>query len=108
MWLLAQFHGLPADVQIGMQLDPATRQPTASLLSIADGSRAAVSLTSHDGRHDVVEGGPTALWEHVERAHQVWLRHDRPDWSRLGLTVTPDHQRLWIDSPEATSWPLRA
>jgi protein-L-isoaspartate O-methyltransferase len=106
VWLLAQLQGLPPGVQIGMQLDPDTRQPTASLVSTPDGSWAAVSLTSHDGRHDVVEGGPVALWEHVERAHQVWLDHNQPDWPRLGLTVTPQRQHLWIDTPDETSWPL--
>ncbi|MGH3907718.1 MAG: methyltransferase domain-containing protein [Pseudonocardiaceae bacterium] len=106
VWLLAHLHGLPPGGRIGMQLDPATRQPTDSLLSAADGSWAAVSLANHDGHHDVVEGGPTALWEHVERAHQLWLDHDQPDWPRLGLTVTPEHQHLWIDTPDATSWPL--
>ncbi len=105
-WLLALFHGLPAQIQIGMELNPDTRQPTASLLSAPDGSWAAVSLTDNMGRHDVVEGGPTALWEHVELAHQVWLEHDQPDWPRLGLTITLDHQHLWIDTPNGTSWPL--
>jgi methyltransferase of ATP-grasp peptide maturase system len=105
-WLLAQFHGLPADVHIGMRLDPGTRQPTASFLSAPDGSCAAVSLTSNNGHYDVIEGGPTALWDNVERAHQVWLEHGQPEWNRLGLTITPERQRLWIDSPEGTSWPL--
>lgn len=105
-WLLAQFHGLPADVHIGMHLDPGTRQPTASFLSAPDGSWAAVSLTSDNGYYDVIEGGPTALWNSVERAHQVWLEHEQPDWTRLGLTITPDHQRLWIGTPDGTSWSL--
>lgn len=105
-WLLAQLQGLPPSVQIGMQLDPDTRQPTDSLLSAYDGSWAAVSLTGHHGRYDVRKGGPVPLWEHVERAHQVWLDHDRPDWSRLGLTVTPEHQLLWIDTPDGPSWEL--
>lgn len=105
-WLLAQFHGLPADVHIGMHLDPGTRQPTASFLSAPDGSWAAVSLTSNNGHYDVIEGGPTALWDNIERAHQVWLEHGQPEWTRLGLTITPNHQRLWIDTPEGTSWPL--
>ncbi|MCA1704164.1 MAG: protein-L-isoaspartate carboxylmethyltransferase, partial [Actinobacteria bacterium] len=87
-------------------LDPDTRQPTDSLLSASDGSWAAVSLANHDGHHDVVEGGPTALWEHVEHAHHLWLDHDQPDWPRLGLTITPERQHLWIDTPNGTSWPL--
>jgi methyltransferase of ATP-grasp peptide maturase system len=105
-WLLAQFQGLPADVHIGMHLDPDTRQPTASFLSAPDGSWATVSLTSNHGHYDVIEGGPTALWDSLERAHQVWLEHEQPEWTRLGLTVTPDRQRLWIDTPDGTSWPL--
>ncbi len=103
--MLAQFHGLPADVQIGMQLDPDTRQPTASLLSTPDGSWAEVDLTGDNGHH-TIEGGPTALWEHVEQAHQVWLQHDEPEWLRLGLTTTPDRHDLWIDNPYGTSWQL--
>lgn len=106
-WLLAQFHGLPAAVQIGMHLDPDTREPTASLLTTPDGSWATVTLTSTNGRHDVVEAGPTALWEPVEHAHQTWLNHHQPDWPRLGVTITPEHQHLWIDTPDTTSWPLR-
>jgi len=104
-WLLAQFQGLPADVHIGMHLDPDTRAPTTSFLSAPDGSWATVSLTSNHGHYDVIEGGPTALWDSLERAHQVWLEHEQPDWTRLGLTITPDRQRLWIDTPDGTSWP---
>jgi methyltransferase of ATP-grasp peptide maturase system len=106
VWLLAQLEGLPADVHIGMHLDPDTREPTASFLSAPDGSWVAVSLTGSQGQYDVLEGGPTALWDSLERAHQVWLAHEQPGWTRLGLTITPQHQRLWIDNPEGTSWPL--
>lgn len=106
VWLLAQFHGLPASVQIGMELDPETRQPTASLLSTPDGSWAAVSLTGDNDHYDVVEGGRAALWSSIEHAHQMWLHHDRPDWPRLGLTVTAERQHLWIDTPDGTSWQL--
>jgi methyltransferase of ATP-grasp peptide maturase system len=105
-WLLAQFQGLPAGIHIGMHLDPGTREPTASFLSAPDGSWAAVSLTSNQGHYEVIEGGPTALWDSVERAQQVWLEHGQPEWTRLGLTITPQRQRLWIDTPEGTSWPL--
>lgn len=45
-------------------------------------------------------------WDNVEQAHRAWLEHERPEWTRLGLTITPEGQRLWIDAPEGTSWPL--
>jgi len=86
--LLAQFQGLPAGVHIGMHLDPDTRQPTASFLSAPDGCWATVRLISSRGHYDLIEGGPTALWDSVERAHQVWLEHEQPDWTRFGLTIT--------------------
>jgi hypothetical protein len=89
-----------------MHLDPGTRQPTASFLSAPDGSWATVSLTSNQGHYDVIEGGPTALWDSLERAHQVWLEHEQPEWTRLGLTITPECHRLWIDTPNGRSWPL--
>ncbi|MDR7303018.1 hypothetical protein JOF55_003199 [Haloactinomyces albus] len=99
VWLLARFHGLPTDVAVGMQLDPQTRQPTAATMSTPDGSTATIDLAPIDGRHRVTETGPTSLWDPVEHAHQAWLDHDRPDWPRLGLTITPHHQWLWIDEP---------
>lgn len=105
VWFLAQLHGLPRGVQFGMTLDPDSRQPTASLLSAPDGSRATVGLNSDLGTFDVTEAGPTPLWEPVERAHEAWLASSQPDWTRIGTTVTPDEQWIWIDSPDArTRW----
>jgi Protein-L-isoaspartate(D-aspartate) O-methyltransferase (PCMT) len=71
-----------------------------------NGSWAVVSLTSDQDHYDVIEGGPAALWDTIERAHRVWREHNQPDWTRLGLTITPERQRLWIDTPDGTSWPL--
>ncbi|WP_019855121.1 methyltransferase domain-containing protein [Actinopolyspora mortivallis] len=108
VWLLAQVHGLPDGVTVGMRLDPHTRQPAAATMTAPDGSTAEVSLTdSTAGRYDVTETGPTPLWEPVEQAHHTWLEHDQPDWPRLGLTATAHHQWLWIDHPDsAVHWPL--
>lgn len=104
VWLLAQVHGLPTGIHIGMDLDPNTRQPTANFLTAPDGSWTTISLTSTNGNHTVHEGGPTELWKPVEHAHRAWLTHDQPDWSRLGLTITHDEQHLWIDQPDGTRW----
>lgn len=101
VWFLAQLHGLPPGVQFGMTLDPDSRQPTASLLSAPDGSRATVGLVGDAGAYEVTEVGPTPLWTSVERAHETWLASSQPDWTRIGTTVTPDEQWIWIDSPDA-------
>ncbi|HEY6424360.1 MAG TPA: hypothetical protein VIY28_14145 [Pseudonocardiaceae bacterium] len=39
------------------------------------------------------------LWVHVEHAHQRWHTWDRPDWTRFGITVTTDEQRVWLGEP---------
>ncbi|GAB3554638.1 protein-L-isoaspartate O-methyltransferase [Actinopolyspora lacussalsi] len=102
VWLLAQFHGIPDGVTIGMRLDPNTRQPTAATMTAPDGSTADIGLTaSGSGRYEVTETGPTSLWEPVERAHRTWLTHGKPDWTRLGITATEYEQRLWIDQPDS-------
>ncbi|SFE54371.1 Protein-L-isoaspartate O-methyltransferase [Actinopolyspora alba] len=108
VWLLAQFHGLPAGVTIGMRLDPDTAQPAAATMTAPDGSAADITLTaSGDGRHEVTETGPTPLWEPVEHAHRTWLTHGKPEWPRLGITATAHHQWLWMDHPDsAVHWPL--
>lgn len=107
VWLLAQFHGMPKGVSVGFELDPDTRKPNAATLSALDGSWASVSLGDTAGKHAVRESGPTPLWSAVERAYETWLKHDRPDWSRIGLTVTPAVQQLWIDDPESeTNWEI--
>ncbi|MGH3568527.1 MAG: protein-L-isoaspartate(D-aspartate) O-methyltransferase, partial [Pseudonocardia sp.] len=52
--------------------------------------------------HQLREAGPTPLWRHIEDAHQLWAGAGRPGWERLGLTVTPDHQHVWLDTPDRT------
>jgi protein-L-isoaspartate(D-aspartate) O-methyltransferase len=39
--------------------------------------------------------------------HTPWESLDRPGWDRFGLTVTQDHQRVWLDTPTSGyTWPL--
>ncbi|PRW64644.1 methyltransferase domain-containing protein [Actinopolyspora mortivallis] len=107
VWLLAQFHGLPDGVTIGMRGEAQTGHPVAATMTAPDGSAAEIALAATNGHHEVTETGPTSLWEPVERAHRTWLTHGKPDWPRLGLTVTEHEQRLWIDHPDSPShWTL--
>lgn len=103
-WFLAQLR-LPAGISFGYDLDPDTRQPTASTFSAPDGSWARVSLTDNT----VTEAGDTPLWTHVEWAHDQWTTAGQPPWHRLGLTVTRDDaHRLWVDDPASgRHWRLR-
>jgi protein-L-isoaspartate O-methyltransferase len=52
------------------------------------------------GKYDVFQGGPRSLWDEVEDAHRWWVAEGRPDVTRFGLTVAPDGQQVWLDSPQ--------
>ncbi|GAA3430803.1 ATP-grasp peptide maturase system methyltransferase [Kutzneria kofuensis] len=70
-------------------------------LAHADGSWACYA------RHSVREGGPRRLWSIAEATHEQWLALGRPPRERFGLTVGPDGQEFWLDSPESPDrWPL--
>ncbi|HEV7977878.1 ATP-grasp peptide maturase system methyltransferase [Amycolatopsis sp.] len=68
------------------------------------------SWTRHrtiDGEHFVEQGGPRRLWDDVERAHGEWIALGQPSRDRFGITVTPESQHFWLDTPRATHhWPL--
>lgn len=70
-----------------------------------DGSVTAVELWGADGAWARAEGGtarqagPRLLWDAVEAAHELCVAHDRPGRDRFGVTVTPEEQRVWLDSP---------
>jgi methyltransferase of ATP-grasp peptide maturase system len=65
----------------------------------ADGSWA--RHRTRDGEHVVEQGGPRNLWDDVERAHGEWLALGRPSRDRFGITVTPEAQEFWLDSPDS-------
>lgn len=107
VWFIAAFD-IGADVSIGyVGTDPA-RPPSTVRISTRDGSWAEITIAAeHDGI--VTEGGPRALWRMVEDAQQLWEGVDRPDWSRFGMTVTPDRQTVWLDNPDnGLCWDLAA
>ncbi|AHI01755.1 methyltransferase domain-containing protein [Kutzneria albida] len=55
----------------------------------------------------VVQGGPRSLWDLAETAYEQWDALDRPCRDRFGLTVTPEAQYFWLDTPDSPHrWPL--
>ncbi len=59
-----------------------------------------------DGTDTVVwQGGTRRLWDEVEAAFRWWLDQGRPGHERFGLTVGPEGQRAWLDTPR-NSWPI--
>ncbi|MGA9312228.1 MAG: hypothetical protein WBV74_17945 [Pseudonocardiaceae bacterium] len=71
-----------------------------------------VPTTCHDRRNCVVDvhrgaasypvrqHGPRRLWEEIEQAHAWWVKHGRPTYTRLGVTVTNTQQWAWLDHPD--------
>lgn len=73
-----------------------------------DGSWAEVYAPDASGARRVEQGGPRRLWNEIEAAYRFWIGHDRPAWTRFGLTVTPAEQYAWYVSPETgPRWRLR-
>lgn len=73
-----------------------------------DGSWAEVYSPDDTGVCRVDQGGPRRLWSEIETAYRFWDGHDRPVWTRFGLTVMPGEQFVWYSSPETgPRWRLR-
>lgn len=79
------------------------------------GNRDELILTAPDGSHAhlapdgrLAQTGPRALWDTVESLHHTWRSVGSPPRERFGLTVTPQHQTIWLDTPDDPhQWPLR-
>jgi hypothetical protein len=44
--------------------------------------------------------GPHRLWRIIEDTHAQGHRFGQPGWNRFGLTVTPEGQSIWLDTPD--------
>jgi protein-L-isoaspartate O-methyltransferase len=72
------------------------------------GSWATVEVYRGPAAYPVHQHGPRRLWDEIEQAHTWWVTHDRPTYTRLGVTVTDTEQWTWLDHPDqhvATKWP---
>ncbi|WP_021593161.1 methyltransferase domain-containing protein [Actinomadura welshii] len=49
--------------------------------------------------YEVQQAGDRSLWDETEAAYLQWLKWGRPDITRFGITVTPDKQTIWLDTP---------
>jgi methyltransferase of ATP-grasp peptide maturase system len=105
VWFLASFD-LGADISLGY-CRFTDGKPTATSITTDDGCWAEVTLTATDGVYQVAEAGPRPVWRTIERAHALWGTLNHPGWDRFGLTVTEDHQHVWLDTPTSSrTWPL--
>ena len=100
-WFLVQA-AMPGTVAFGYRGDTA-------VFSTDDGSWAAISLKPGEAdEREARQGGPVRIWDEFEAAQRTWDELGRPNWDRLGLTVTPDgRHRVWLDAPASgIGWDL--
>jgi protein-L-isoaspartate(D-aspartate) O-methyltransferase len=58
-------------------------------------------VTWEPGRDEytVSQIGDRPLWDEVVDAYFRWVGWGEPGRERFGMTVTPDGQRVWLDTP---------
>jgi hypothetical protein len=59
----------------------------------------ATVTSSGSEQHRVAYDGPRRLWEELQTAYRWWTDAGRPDHTRFGVTITPEGQTFWLDSP---------
>ncbi|MGH3898925.1 MAG: methyltransferase domain-containing protein [Pseudonocardiaceae bacterium] len=72
-----------------------------------------LTIRAPDGSHahvtpagDLIQSGPRRLWDDIETIHQGWCSLGTPPRERFGLTVTPQRQSIWLDTPDSNHrWP---
>jgi hypothetical protein len=84
--------------------DEGSTEKTLLLSHAESGSWA--SLTPGADEHEVCQYGPRRLWDELEAAYDWWIRAGRPDHTRFGVTVSPESQTFWLDTPEQVVSPL--
>jgi methyltransferase of ATP-grasp peptide maturase system len=106
-WFLAQTR-MPGEVAFGYR-GTTDQGPEWAVFSTPDGSWAAVRMQpDENGKREVHQRGPALLWDAFEATHEYWDSLGRPNWDRLGLTVTADgRHRVWLDEPDSkVRWTL--
>ncbi len=67
----------------------------------ADAATSSWARLVHDSRQapHLFQGGPRRLGDDLADIHRQWVAADRPDHSRLGLTVARQRTLVWRDAP---------
>ncbi|TMR94459.1 methyltransferase domain-containing protein [Nonomuraea basaltis] len=71
------------------------------VLNPADPSQWAVGIHQRGNPdHTVYQMGDRPLWEEVTEAYFRWVGWGEPGRDRFGMTVTPEGQHVWLDTPD--------
>ncbi|MFG2003381.1 methyltransferase domain-containing protein [Spirillospora sp. NPDC048911] len=64
------------------------------------GSWASATYEQGKDTYDVEQAGDRRLWDEAEAAYFQWVSWREPGRDRFGMTVTPEGQTIWLDSPD--------
>jgi hypothetical protein len=105
-WFFAHT-ALPSGTSFSLRGDGPDQPPRNTVLHAPDSSWCEVREDSDNGTRQVWEAGPHPLWRIIEDTHAAWVHLGKPSWERFGLTATPDHQFIWLETPDCQhTWPL--
>jgi hypothetical protein len=65
-----------------------------------DGSWAECDYEPGRDVFEVTQCGARRLWDEFSAAYLRWVSLGRPVLDRFGLTVNPDGQEIWLDTPD--------
>ncbi|MDA2815271.1 methyltransferase domain-containing protein [Nocardiopsis sp. RSe5-2] len=82
--------------------DPGTQRYTVHLMDPVSESWAAWRIQPGPREYPVRQHGPRRLFDELASAYAWWEGAGRPDYTRFGLTVTPNGQSVWMDDPVHT------
>lgn len=97
-WFFAHT-ALPPGTSFSLRGDGPDRPPLNTVISSPEGSWCEIREDADNGARRVWETGPHPLWRIIEATHTEWVALGRPGWDRFGLTITPDRQWIWLDTP---------
>jgi protein-L-isoaspartate(D-aspartate) O-methyltransferase len=69
------------------------------LLEPDSGSWASVDYEPGRAEFAVEQSGGRRLWDEAAAAYLQWVAWGSPEQDRFGMTVTPEGQTIWLDSP---------
>ncbi|MCI3277553.1 methyltransferase domain-containing protein [Streptomyces cylindrosporus] len=98
---------------VGLRVRDCYRQAAAAregvrpvwFYGLTDRSWACVMFREGHDEAQVWQSGPRTLWDQVVAALDWWRDSGEPGYERLGLTVTADGQRAWLDDP-SQAWDI--
>lgn len=79
--------------------DPDDQRFVVYLIDPDSGSWASWHVDPRESSHQVRQHGPRHLFFEFEAAYQWWLDTGRPAHTRFGMSVSADHQSVWLDEP---------